>query len=665
MDFVNYNFIKDASDYVWTINEDNKFNMWFGSFMNGLWSWDGIKITNYTNTIRDQLRIKPMFYMGSSQMNNSIYFPAIQHVVKYNGKQLSLLMGTYGACLFSRVVQDSLLIVATHNGLYEYHEDILQNFWSTDTLQISRITTVNTNLKGLYVLGGYEGLAIIDDSGIKLINNELTQSILAIEKDHMGNLWVGGINENLSLIKEDSVISIFKFRNNAIHSMLFIDPNYLLIGCRNGLFILDLEQYYNKAEIHLLEYNHNNGFIGLECGQNAFFKDSKGDVWIATSDIVTKFDPNKLIRKAAIPKIYIEPLEISNDKIEWKVLPANQAKSINHNYNSIRFKFTSVCFSAVDNINYYYKLSEIQEEWSPPQTNNEFIFYNLKPGEYTLEVKADNGTSNVVTPIITSTFQIRPAIWQRLWFIVATILLLTILFYLSVRYYFHKKLKKQEKELALERMKTGLQVKALDNKSNHHFIFNILNNIGFNIIKKDSDEAYTLFSRLAGYFRTSLQSPDSFTTSLIHQIETVTDYLYLQKNRLGDRLHYSINNHCKELNHLDLPRNILQTITDNAVSHGLEPKEGGGFVDIEIRKSNQQLIISVKDNGIGRKKSQNINPEKKHGLGLNIYRNYFNLLNSSNEDKADLRIIDLFDNNQQAAGTLVEIIIPVNYSFKI
>ena len=265
--------------------------------------------------------------------------------------------------------------------------------------------------------------------------------------------------------------------------------------------------------------------------------------------------------------------------------------------------------------------------------------------------------------MITIHFDIRPALWQQSWFIILSILLVILIVFFIIRLYFTHRLKKKEKELTLERIRTGLQVRALDNKSNHHFIFNILNNIGFNIIQKDTDEAYNLFSKLSWYFRLSLKSPDNITTSLSHQIETVNDYLFLQKNRLGDRLDYTIEMNCPELKNNEMPRNILQTIVDNSVTHGIEPKDNGGYVKIVVTNEDGNLIAIVIDNGIGRHNSKNINPHKKHGLGLNIYKQFFELFNKNNATKASLDITDLIDDSNQPNGTRVKIVIPITYSF--
>ena len=54
-------------------------------------------------------------------------------------------------------------------------------------------------------------------------------------------------------------------------------------------------------------FTQNSGFTGIECGQNGFFTDSEGMVWIPTSDLVTRFDPQKLIeKKIDPPKIFIK-----------------------------------------------------------------------------------------------------------------------------------------------------------------------------------------------------------------------------------------------------------------------------------------------------------------------------------------------------------------------
>lgn len=664
LDFRNYQFSSSSPDYVWTIIEDSKNNMWFGSFTNGLWMWDGKNITDYDEFAPNNFRGKRHFYMGASRFEENVYFPTIQQVIKYDGIQFSTVEGTSGsAFLYTLTLDDGTLLCTGHNGLYEFRPQKDTKHWSVDELNIGNVTTVNTDKYGRYIAGGYGGIAIVDGDGVQNINNPKLKNILCIEKDHLQNLWFGGINESLFLYVSDTIKQVLNFEDNAIHSMIFDEPRSLLLGCRNGLFIFDILNYYKNGDTTLIEYNQNNGFIGLECGQNAFFQDSKKDVWIATSNLVTKFNPKHINRQPAIPNIYIESLLASKDKIDWITLSSLQDQSLEHNFNSLKIKFTSVCFSATGNINYFYSLKGIQDEWSAPQKNDEIVFYNLKPGKYTFYLKANNGASDIETEVITASFTIKPALWQQAWFIILSLLLFIFVVFSFIRLFISQRLKKKEKELALEKIRTGLQVRALDNKSNHHFIFNILNNIGFNIIQNETEEAYNLFSKLSWFFRLSLKSPDNITTSLSHQLETVNDYLFLQKNRLGDRLSYNIEFENPELKNNELPRNILQTIVDNAVTHGIEPKDDGGNVKINVTSENEFLVVTVIDNGIGRQKSKNLNTHKKHGLGLNIYKQFFELFNKTNTKKASLVIADLINNSNKATGTSVKILMPLNYNF--
>lgn len=664
LDFINYRFSAESPDYIWTIIEDSKNNMWFGSFTNGLWAWDSKLVKDYTEIVQKKHGVSTHFYMGSSKFEENIYFPTINGVLNYDGSRFSKVEGTSGsAYLFTRTMEDGTMLCTGHNGLYEFKPDGTSRHWSEKSLGIKKVTTVNADKFNHYIVGGYNGLTIIAGDEIQTIEHPNLKNILCIEKDHLQNLWIGGINESLFLYDGDSIKSVLSFEDNAIHSIIFIEPGTLLLGCRNGLFIFDVIDYYMNGHTKLIEYNQNNGFIGLECGQNAFFEDSKKDVWIATSDLVTRFNPKRINRLPEIPKIYIESIQVSKDKINWINLDSFEVNSVKHSFASLKIKFASVCFSAIGNINYFFRLSGIQDEWSELQKNDEVLFYNIAPGDYTFYLKANNGNSEVETATLEMKFQILPAFWQKSWFVALSAIILTLLIFLFIRLFFTRKLKKKEKELALERIRTGLQVRALDNKSNHHFIFNILNNIGFSIIKKETDEAYSLFSKLAWYFRLSLKNPDDITTSLAHQLETVNDYLFLQKNRLGGRLDYEIEMNSPELKRNELPRNLFQTIVDNSVTHGIEPKDGGGKVKIQVTNDKDYLRISITDNGIGREKSKNLNLHKKHGLGLNIYKQFFELFNKSNAKKAQLVITDLEDSSNIPLGTKVEIIIPVIYNY--
>lgn len=148
---------------------------------------------------------------------------------------------------------------------------------------------------------------------------------------------------------------------------------------------------------------------------------------------------------------------------------------------------------------------------------------------------------------------------------------------------------------------TSARLEALQAQIRPHFLFNVLNTI-ISFSRSDPDRARELLIQLANFFRRSL-SHKGPTILLKEEIDYVQTYLTLEKARYGDKLRYRIR---VQPECLDVPVPILvfQPLVENAVVHGISPKEGPGMVSLTIRRKNDNLVVYISDNGEGVAKSQ-------------------------------------------------------------
>jgi sensor histidine kinase YesM len=98
----------------------------------------------------------------------------------------------------------------------------------------------------------------------------------------------------------------------------------------------------------------------------------------------------------------------------------------------------------------------------------------------------------------------------------------------------------------------------------------------------------------------------------------------------------------------------LQTFCENALKHGLRPKPEGGKISIHIYNHESYVVLTVEDNGVGRKKAQTIQTEGTKE-GLKIVQQQLDIFNKERVQKAYLQIVDLFDAEEQALGTRFEL----------
>ncbi|HBH84254.1 MAG TPA: hypothetical protein DDY34_10660 [Bacteroidales bacterium] len=107
-----------------------------------------------------------------------------------------------------------------------------------------------------------------------------------------------------------------------------------------------------------------------------------------------------------------------------------------------------------------------------------------------------------------------------------------------------------------------------------------------------------------------------------------------------------------------VPKLVLHTFAENAITHGIIPCEEGGNLQISVHREADYLKISVEDDGIGRRKAAG--HSLSTGKGLKITGEFYDILNQLNNRPITHSTIDLYDKSGRAAGTRVEISLPVD-----
>lgn len=153
-------------------------------------------------------------------------------------------------------------------------------------------------------------------------------------------------------------------------------------------------------------------------------------------------------------------------------------------------------------------------------------------------------------------------------------------------------IQKKEAELA----QREAQLNALQSQINPHFLFNALEAIQYGI-RDNPDETERVLRLLARNLR-RLASWERETIALRDELRFVEEYLQIQKFRYGDRLHYRLDVE-QQLLQTEIPNLLLQPLVENAVIHGIAMKSCGGTVSIAVQTANEQISLTVHDDGAG------------------------------------------------------------------
>ncbi|KAF1699512.1 sensor histidine kinase [Pseudoxanthomonas jiangsuensis] len=130
-----------------------------------------------------------------------------------------------------------------------------------------------------------------------------------------------------------------------------------------------------------------------------------------------------------------------------------------------------------------------------------------------------------------------------------------------------------------------------------HFLYNTLANAQV-LARTDPARAEEMLGHLIQYLRRSLPREHDALSTLGEELERTRAYLEILKIRMGARLELKIEVP-EELKSLQLPSMMLQTLVENAIKHGLEPKPGGGTVWVLARRFDDQATVTVADDGQG------------------------------------------------------------------
>jgi signal transduction histidine kinase len=148
-----------------------------------------------------------------------------------------------------------------------------------------------------------------------------------------------------------------------------------------------------------------------------------------------------------------------------------------------------------------------------------------------------------------------------------------------------------EKELTVARLN------LLNAQVEPHFLYNTLASAQV-LTRTDPPRADVMLGHLIHYLRSSLPRTDDSLSTLGEELERTLAYLEILKIRMGNRLSMQVEVP-EALKSVPMPSMMLQTLVENAIKHGLEPKTGGGTIWILARQLDDHATLTVADDGQG------------------------------------------------------------------
>lgn len=226
-----------------------------------------------------------------------------------------------------------------------------------------------------------------------------------------------------------------------------------------------------------------------------------------------------------------------------------------------------------------------------------------------------------------------------------------------------EKAEQEKKDSAFQRQLADVSMSALRSQMNPHFIFNCLNSIKLYTTQNNVAAASEYLTKFSKLIRLVLENSRSEHIPLSSELAALQLYIQMEAMRFKEKLSYDLvveNN--VEATYIEIPPLLLQPYVENAIWHGLMPKDDGGHISIRVgMQKNELLEINITDNGIGRAAAalNTARVGKHRSYGMKATTERISLINQVYKTGASVFVQDLIDDEGRPAGTQVTLQIPV------
>ncbi|GAB4148741.1 MAG: hypothetical protein Fur0041_22190 [Bacteroidia bacterium] len=655
--------------FIFGIAEDNNGNKWFCSENNGIYKYDGNVFQNY-NKLKGLPSDKTSaclkmddgsMMVGTDRGIAIIGNKGINVINKKNGLHsdtINILLRDSK----NRIIAGGAggISIIENNTIKAYYINIPRNVkydvWSLKEDTDGTIW-IGTYLGGLFTFDG----KTFKDKGAEI--GIRTETYLALEKDK-NNIWYFGTLDGIFTWNgktKDRISEADGLNSDLVYSMILDQKGeYLWVGTNQGLSRIDVNAYDLKKEKNIVTFGKEDGFSGVECNSNGAFLDAGGIIWFGTVNGVVAFNPLEYKKNVAYTRN-----NITGIRLFYKDTLLSNNAELNYSDNNLSFDFVGICLTNPYKVKYRVKLEGFDPEFSPVTTERTARYSNLPSGTYTLKIISCNNEGLWTPEPVTFTFTIATPFWKKTWFWLllsaGAVAVLGVGVFLRIRQIKRKERIETETQVALAKN----ELKALRAQMNPHFVFNSLNSIQHFILTNKSTDATKYLNKFAKLMRIILNNSEKSLITISEELEYLQLYLELESMRFENKFTWHIDiDENLDTEYFEIPAMLLQPYVENAILHGLTPKDSGGKLEIIMKLKGNNIQFSIVDNGIGREKARTmrqLSKKKDHkSLGMKITQDRLELINKMHGSNLSLTITDLYTENNEPAGTRVDIFVPVS-----
>jgi ligand-binding sensor domain-containing protein len=638
-------FKKEYLPQVWAITEDHKGDMWFSSFHFGIKRWNGHSLQTFPETTKEHDN-EFFHFRPSINPGGTLFFPGGYGITSFDGRHFRKIKSETPILTTFYDMENDLLWAGGYKktDVFDRRNKLVRTIGENDSLGMQRFyITINKDDMGNIWMGGSECLTKYRWETGEMVhytrkNGKLPfEKVMTIFNDPYKRMWLGATDGLFWYDrKKDSICHVNSEElSGSVNLISSIDSTWLIVSQPFGIYLMDLRKFRNSGVVELFLFNSENGFQGIEPGQDGAFTDSKGFIWMTSGTEVVRLDPKKL-------KMTGNMLNVRFSKCNGQFLPYNEGMfRLPPNDQTAIAEFDAICFNRPNPVQYSWKLDK-DTIWSPWQESNYVVLSGLTDGKKLLRVRArvpglpllEFATASII-------LQVNLAMYKQAWFfpalfsLIAASALVILVILLRTRIRMSK----------ATRQAKVFQVQAIQSQMNPHFIFNALASLQTMILSVNMEKANEYLVKLAGLIRGFLEASVSTGKSgnketenseiiLAQELETLGNYISFQQLIYPGRFEYLlVVDPLIDTTNQTIPPMLLQPFVENAIRHGLLPKKGHGTLKVSLARSNSHgMTVEIADNGIGIEKAGNIikdSPFRFVSRGRELTLNRIRLMNET------------------------------------
>ena len=450
-----------------------------------------------------------------------------------------------------------------------------------------------------------------------------TNEAHCIIESSIHHVMVGTAGEGIAVFDNSKTGNVKLLRHYTVDDGLANNNVQQLLEDRNGCIWAGTDRglsRYDQKTGKIISFMPANTLQGNMFIENATCMLADGRLAFGSRHGIAIVNPNTLVPVKPLFRLRMTDIDINGVSIREfdngemaAMMHTGEGVRLEHNENSLVFHFSDFEYDESSSSKYTYRLKGYEKEWSPMTAYNFATYKNLPPGDYILEVKAQNANGEWNEAVISMPITILPPMWQTWWaYLIYTVILAAVIF---VGYRSAKRMNALRNRIKVEQQLTEFKIQFFTNIS-HEF------RTPLTIIRGAADRM-KLSDKVPAEMKQPVSSIGKSVNRLMRLINQLMEFSKMHEGKLklnvtetevvgfmrdvygafanlaeGKHIDYQFSTNVKSCL-APIDREKLDKIAYNLISNAFKYTPSNGSVKVSLHADETQLVIVVKDTGVG------------------------------------------------------------------